>query len=187
MLTGKLVRLRKCEPEDLERILVWMNDREVTQYLAARYPISRPQEQGWLERVAKMPPSDGLILAIETLAEARHIGTISLNSIGWEDRHATLGINIGEKDCWGQGYGTDAIITLLRYAFDWMNLHRVDLQVWSENPRAIASYRKCGFIEEGRLRQGYYQRGVHHDLVVMGVLREEFRKLHGPAELEGVV
>ena len=187
MLTGKLVRLRKYEPEDVDRVLGWMNDREVTQYLAARYPFSRAQEERWLERVSHQPPSEGLALAIETLAEARHVGTVNLHDIGWEDRHATLGITIGEKDCWGQGYGTDAIVTLLRYAFDWMNLHRVDLMVWSENPRAIASYRKCGFVEEGRLRQDQYQSGAFQDVLVMGVLKDEFRALHGSPSLEGAV
>jgi RimJ/RimL family protein N-acetyltransferase len=184
MLQGKLVRLRRPEPDDVDRVLRWINDTEVTQYLAARYPVSRAQETAWLERVSKQGPADGVVLAIETLAGSRHIGTISLDRVQPDDRHATLGIMIGEKDCWGAGYGTDAIVTLLRYAFDWMNLHRIDLKVWSENPRAIASYLKCGFVMEGRLRQDYYQRGAYHDILHMGILAGEFRALHGSSDPE---
>ncbi len=186
MLTGKLVRLRKYEAEDIGRLLVWMNDSEVTQYLAARYPISRAWEEGWIQRVSTQAPSAGLSLAIETLVDNRHIGSVGLNELAWEDRHASLGVSIGEKSYWGQGYGTDAMVTLLRYAFDWMNLHRVTLEVLADNERAIASYRKCGFVAEGILRQAYYQRGRYHDLSTMGVLRDEFNALHGRSPSEVV-
>jgi RimJ/RimL family protein N-acetyltransferase len=179
MLIGKLVRLRRYEKEDLERVLGWINDREVTRFLAARYPFSRVQEEGWIERVSQQPPSEGIVLAIELPADSRHIGSVGLHEVRWEDRHATLGIVIGEKDCWSQGYGTDAIVTLLRFAFDEMNLHRVMLDVLTDNQRAIASYRKCGFAAEGTLRQAYYQEGRYRDLLTMGVLAGEFRALHG--------
>jgi len=179
MLEGILVRLRRYEKEDLDRVLRWINDREVTRFLAARYPLSRAQEEGWIDRVSKQPPAEGMVLAIETIEGSRHIGSIGLHQVHWEDRHATLGIVIGEKDCWGQGYGTDAIVTLLRFAFDEMNLHRVTLDVLTDNDRAIASYRKCGFVPEGTLRQAYYQEGRYRDLLTMGVLADEFRALHG--------
>ena len=184
MLIGKLVRLRRFEKEDLERVLGWINDREVTRFLAARYPFSRAQEEDWIDRVSKQPPSEGLVLAIELLADSRHIGSIGLHDPRWEDRHASLGIMIGEKDCWGRGYGTDAILTLLRFAFDEMNLHRVTLDVLTDNDRAIASYRKCGFVSEGTLRQAYYQEGRYRDLLTMGVLAGEFRALHGVRQVK---
>jgi len=184
MLIGKLVRLRRFEKEDLERVLGWINDREVTRFLAARYPFSRAQEEDWIDRVSKQPPSEGLVLAIELLADSRHIGSIGLHDVHWEDCHASLGIMIGEKDCWGQGYGSDAIVTLLRFAFDEMNLHRVTLDVLTDNDRAIASYRKCGFVSEGTLRQAYYQEGRYRDLLTMGVLAGEFRALHGVRQVK---
>jgi RimJ/RimL family protein N-acetyltransferase len=178
MLIGKLVRLRRYEKEDLDRVLGWINDREITRFLSARYPFSRAQEEDWIDRVSKQPPSEGLSLAIELLSDSRHIGSIGLHEVRWEDRHTTLGIVIGEKDCWGKGYGTDAIVTLLRFAFNEMNLHRVTLDVLTDNDRAIASYRKCGFVPEGTLRQAYYQEGRYKDLLTMGVLAEEFRALY---------
>ena len=85
---------------------------------------------------------------------------------------------IGDHDYWSHGYGTDAITTLLRYAFDEMNLHRVWLEVLDDNTRGIACYRKCGFVEEGRKRQDRYRSGSYHDTLVMGVLEDEFRALH---------
>lgn len=178
MLTGKLVRLRAYEDTDLERVVAWINDREVTQWLSARYPLSTAQEREWLDRVMKRPASEGLSLAIETLADFRHIGTISIHPVSVESGNAELGIMIGDKDCWSRGFGTDAILTLLEFAFLEMNLHRVQLDALDTNERAIACYKKCGFIEEGRKRESWYQAGAYHDLVFMGVLREEFRASH---------
>jgi len=84
---------------------------------------------------------------------------------------------IGEKDCWGRGYGTDAIRALLRFAFREMNLNRVWLTTGENNPRALACYRKCGFREEGHLRQDRYLEGRYWDTILMGILREEFEAL----------
>jgi RimJ/RimL family protein N-acetyltransferase len=179
MLTGKLVRLRGRDRADLEDCLAWINDPEVKSFLGgpARYPFSRAEEEEWLESTLRKTRPPEVMLAIETLAESRHIGSIGLHHVNAEDRKSTLGIMIGAKDCWNRGYGTDAIITLLRFAFDEMNLNRIDLQVHDDNARAIACYRKCGFIEEGRLRQDRYKAGAYHDTLVMAILADEFRAL----------
>jgi len=176
MLEGKLVRLRALEPEDLERNLRWMNDGEVRQFLLdARYPISRAEEEKWME--ANQGSSFRHVrLAIET-REGQHIGNMDLRHTSPEHRRAELGIMIGEKDCWGRGYGTDAIRRLLRFAFEEMNLNRVYLTTDENNSRALACYRKCGFREEGRLRQDRFLEGRYWDTIVMGVLREEFENM----------
>jgi RimJ/RimL family protein N-acetyltransferase len=86
---------------------------------------------------------------------------------------------IGDKAYWSKGYGTDAIVTFLRFAFEEMNLHRVDLTVDADNARAIACYRKCGFVEEARLRRARYGRGRYGDQLIMGMLSDEFSALWG--------
>jgi RimJ/RimL family protein N-acetyltransferase len=173
MIEGSLVRLRAPEIGDLERNHRWMNDREVTRYLSARYELSLAAEEAWMRERVGVPLSwDNAFFAIET-KEGRHIGNTNLFALAAEDRKAELGIMIGEKDCWSQGYGTDAVRTLVRFAFDEMNLNRVQLHAYAFNERAIAAYRKVGFIEEGRMRQFHYAEGAYHDAVVMGVLRGE--------------
>ena len=180
MLEGKVVRLRALESADLERAYGWINDREVTRYLSARYPLSRADERRWLEEGPTNGFAAGVRLAIET-KEGVHIGSIGLRQTNPEDRKAGLGIMIGEKAYWSNGYGSDAIVTLLRFAFREMNLNRVWLHVLEFNERAIACYAKCGFQEEGRLRQDRFGEGRYWDTVVMGALREEFEALHGEA------
>ena len=176
MLEGTLVRLRAMEPEDLEDAYKWVNDREVTLWMTSlRYPVSRKDEQKWIDD-APTNSFGGVRLAIET-KDGKHIGGINLHRVNPEDRKAGLGIMIGEKDHWSNGYGTDAVKTLLSFAFDEMNLHRVWLHVFADNERAIGCYQKCGFREEGRLRQEVYQDGRYYDVVLMGVLETEFAEV----------
>jgi RimJ/RimL family protein N-acetyltransferase len=179
MIEGRLVNLRAAEMDDLERNRRWMNDREVIEYLISRYPISLATEEEWMRgRAGAQISFANVFFAIET-KDGQHIGNISFNQVSQEDRNARLGILIGEKDYWSRGYGTDAILTFLRFAFDEMNLHRVELGVAGPNTRARACYRKCGFVEEGRAREAGFVHGRYIDGYTMGILRDEFYALHG--------
>jgi RimJ/RimL family protein N-acetyltransferase len=153
-----------------------MNDREVTHYLSDRYPLSRSDEEAWLRRAEANSFVDGLRVAIET-KEGLPIGVAQLRETRAEDRKSELSIIIGEKAYWSKGYGTDALMTLLRFGFHEMNLHRVWLTTLEYNERAVACYRKCGFREEGRLRQEVFKYGRYWDYIIMGVLRDEFDAL----------
>ena len=143
----------------------------MTLYLGARYEASLAFEEAWMAQRAAAPLSFAEArFAIET-KDGTHIGNISLHDASPENRGAGLGMLIGEKAYWSKGYGSDALRTLLRFAFEEMNLHRVELDVYDFNARGIASYRKCGFVEEGRRRHARYQDGAYCDVVKMSVLR----------------
>jgi len=173
MIEGKLVRLRAVEPSDAENLYRWINDREVTQNLMARYPYSLAWEEDWAKGAAKAADFSEARFAIDTL-EGVHIGNSGLHNGRPEDRHAELGIMIGEKEYWNRGYGTDAIATLVRFAFEQMNLNKVTLGVFEFNDRAHAVYTKLGFVEEGRAREDYYQDGRYWDIIRMSILRREY-------------
>jgi RimJ/RimL family protein N-acetyltransferase len=137
-------------------------------------PFSMAQEERWFEQVQeRLDKQELVMLTIET-SDGAHIGNISLFDVNWKDRHAELGITIGDKDYWNQGYGSDAIRTMLRVAFDDMNLHRVFLRVHADNPRGIQCYQKVGFQEEGTLRESVFRGGRYHDAHVMSILESEF-------------
>src|SRR5271156_3605857 len=180
-MDGKIVRLRGYEKGDVDAIMKWINDEEITDLLGGDmlvYPISSITEEKFIEAAAG-PSDTQKNFAIETLAERKYIGGISFNVIDWRNRSAVVGIVIGDKSLWGKGYGTDAMRVLLRLAFDKMNLHRVYLRVYAFNERAIASYEKCGFRREGVLREQRYHDGKYHDAIVMGLLESEYRAMRG--------
>jgi RimJ/RimL family protein N-acetyltransferase len=173
MIRGKKTRLRALRHDDLAHFVRWINDPEVRRFMVIRYPLSMTEEeqwwQGFLERV------DDHILAIET-EDGTYIGNIGLHNLEWENRQAMLGIVIGDKNYWGQGYGTDAVRAVLRWAFDYLNLNRVWLTVYDYNERAFRCYAKCGFRHEGTMRQAKYADGEYHDELMMGILRDEFQQ-----------
>lgn len=178
MTDGKLVRLRAVEPADAERAYKWINDREVTRYLMARYPYSLAAEQDWAANASKPNDYSEVRFAIET-KDGVHIGLCGLHRGRPEERTADLGIMIGEKDYRDGGYGTDTMLTVLRFAFEQMNLHKVSLGVFEFNERAQAVYRKVGFVDEGRERHGYFQDGRYWDVLRMSILEDEWRAQHG--------
>jgi RimJ/RimL family protein N-acetyltransferase len=174
MIEGTTVNLRAQEMADLERNHRWVNDREVTRFLGMRYLMALAAEESWMRERTKTAHSfanNGF--AIET-KDGRHIGNCGIHNPSPEDRSATVGIMIGEQDCWGHGYGTDAMRTMVRFGFEEMNLHRIELDVYAFNERARASYRKCGFAEEACKRQEVFREGAYIDVIVMAVLRDEW-------------
>lgn len=144
MIEGKRVTLRALEPADLERVYEWINDRDVTRFIMARYPMSRSDEEKWLaDSSGKNGFARDVRLAIEN-ETGTHIGTIGLHAIAPEDRAAELGIMIGDKSFWSNGYGTDAVQTLVLFAFEQMNLHRVSLGVIEYNGGDTPATRSAG-------------------------------------------
>ncbi|MBC7228314.1 MAG: GNAT family N-acetyltransferase [Thermoflexales bacterium] len=179
MIHGERVRLRAIERSDIPTFVRWFNNPEVRRYLVAYAPMSTAQEEQWFEDMLQRQQRRELFLfAIEARVgdEWVTIGNVDLHRVNWKDRWAILGIVLGEKAYWDQGYGTDAVRTMLRFAFEELNLHRVELEVIDENARARRCYEKAGFRYEGTRRQVAFFEGRYHDSHMMSVLREEFQE-----------
>lgn len=171
---GRLVALRAREPEDVPLLFRWFNDPEVTEHLSMRYPVSYRTERDFVESVSEVRYSHAGF-AITTLVGGKLIGGCDLVEASPENRSATLGIAIGDKNHWDGGYGTDTMRTLCRFGFEMMNLHRIQLDVYAENVRALHVYEKVGFKLEATKRQAVYKLGRYRDVHVMGLLEGELR------------
>lgn len=175
MIEGTMVNLRAMERGDLERAYTWINDGDVTRHLNMRYPMPHAAEEAWVNlRTGREMGYVDPHFAVET-KDGEHIGLVAFHRVVPESRAAELGIMIGDKRFWSKGYGTDTVRTIVRFAFDEMDLERVWLRVHADNPRAQAAYRRAGFIDEGCLRQATFKAGKPRDVLVMGVLRGELR------------
>ncbi|HKD77138.1 MAG TPA: GNAT family protein [Ktedonobacterales bacterium] len=115
--------------------------------------------------------------AIYERATMRLIGLVNLRDIDFWRRTAEVGIMIGEQDCWGKGYGTEALYLLLDYAFSALGLHNIMLDTTSYNERALRTYRRVGFREIGRRREACCVGTKRYDVVFMDCLSTEF---HSP-------
>ncbi len=173
MLVGERVTLRGLRRDDLEPLWRFNNDLDVE--LAGGGDPPMPQSIQRLEadfdRQAAEGDRDGAWFAIEI--DGAFAGQCGLFDFNETARTAQLGIVIGDKRYWGQGYGREAVNLLVDYAFRYRNFRRVWLWVHADNERAIRAYRACGFAEEGRLREHMYSNGRYVDVVYMGVLHSD--------------
>jgi RimJ/RimL family protein N-acetyltransferase len=178
MIYGEGMRLRAIEPSDVPNFVRWLNDPETRRFLLLFKPLSTADEERWVEGLAGR--SD-YVFAFEALIEDRWVplGNVGLHDIDWKNRSAMFGIFLGEKQYWGRGYGTRATRLMLRFAFHTLNLHRVELEVFDFNPRAMRAYEKAGFRPEGTRRESFFQDGRYWDAHRMGILRGEFEEGEG--------
>jgi diamine N-acetyltransferase len=175
MIVGDRVRLRAVELDDLPRYVSWFNDPEVQRGMPLCTPLSTQDEEKWFQENLKRKPEErSLAVDAKVEDEWRHIGSCGFIGIDPRVRCAEIGITIGDKSFWDQGYGSDSLRVLLRHSFDTLNMHRVQLRVFESNQRAIHVYRNLGFQEEGRMRQAHYHAGQYEDVLIMGLLREEW-------------
>ncbi len=176
MIQGKRVRLRSIERSDIPRFVAWLNDPQVTRGLLLALPLSSVDEEKWFDSMQARPMEEHQ-LAIEVMTPGGwvHVGNCGFHNLDWRNRSGEVGLFIGEKQMWGQGYGSDVMRLLLRHGFNTLNLNRIYLHVFENNPGAIRSYEKVGFVHEGRLRQDVYKEGQYLDVLIMSVLRAEWQ------------
>lgn len=170
MIEGKKVNLRALEKDDIKKAIKWINDPEVIRYLSMVFPISMAEEEKWFDDYLKS--KDDKIFAIDT-KDGKYTGNIGLHKMDWINRKVMLGIMIGEKEYWNKGYGTDALKTTVKFAFEELNMHKVYLSVMDLNERAVRTYEKCGFVKEGISRDDFYKNGKYHSMIWMSVLNEK--------------
>jgi RimJ/RimL family protein N-acetyltransferase len=138
-------------------------------------------EQSWFDRVLADQGLRRASFTIEQVEQERPIGFVHLTEINWPCRSAQFGIVIGDSTLHGHGIGTEATRLVIRYSFDTLNLERIELRVAESLSAARHIYEKLGFVEEGKLRRAAYLAGKPIDIVVMGLLRHEFKDEDRPA------
>jgi RimJ/RimL family protein N-acetyltransferase len=177
IIRGEHVYLRPAERQDLPAFVRWFNDADVLRNLAMRAPMSDAAEAAWFDRMLAAQGTTDYHFVICLLADERPIGTIGLHGLDLVNGSAEFGIAIGEKDEWGKGLGADATRTICDFGFGELRLERIGLHYYAGNDRGRRAYEKAGFVHEGTLRRAHYARGEHHDVHVMGLVREDWLRL----------
>lgn len=150
----------------------WMNDPEVVRYLEARF--SDNSMQGIREFVTDCSRNpDSLFFAVRLRAGDKHIGNIKLHGINRIHHSAEVSIMIGDKSCWGKGYGQEAIRLLCDYAFCTLKLNKLSAECYANNPGSLKTFKKAGFKEEGRREKQYVCNDQYVDSYLLGLVRGE--------------
>ncbi len=175
-LNGDGVRLRPLVKEDVPLLTRWLFDPDVLHWLhLSEDPAELRTEEAVRERFERMQADPFTETWRIDSAEGRPVGQIELVDIHPLQRRTEMHLLVGEKDVWGRGYGSRAVRRLLGHAFDDLGLRRVFAMADEDNARVIRLFESCGFAREGLLRRHRLRHGRPIDMVVMGVLEEEYR------------
>jgi ribosomal-protein-alanine N-acetyltransferase len=173
ILRGARILARAPKPTDIRDRLQYGRNAEFRRMVGgdpgALPPLTLDEVQRWYSDTEASP------FAWMLEYQGRCIGRARLHSLSETDRRARYAIGICDPTVWGIGLGAEATRLVLAFAFDTLHLHRVDLRVLEFNHRAIACYRKCGFVQEGVERDGAWIGGEWHSDVLMSILEHEYR------------
>ncbi|MBP9819031.1 MAG: GNAT family N-acetyltransferase [Candidatus Pacebacteria bacterium] len=168
-LRGYKTTLRPPAESDIPLLMRWINDPDVRRNLGTQMPKTEADEREFVLNRSK----SNVILIIEV--DGKPIGTMGLHNIRYPDATATTGAMIGEKSYWGKGYGTDAKMALLDYAFSTLGLRRVKSEAMVFNKRSLAYSMHCGYVVEGVKKKEVFRGGKYHDLVLLAVTPKTWR------------
>lgn len=174
-IKGKFVTLRAIERSDMEFMKEMMNDDYIEDKVVGwSFPISSLQQERWYENSIGNSTQQRYI--VET-PEDGPVGLATLINIDWKNRHAEHGIKLAHRDFRGKGIGTDTVMAIMRYAFDELQMVRLEGAWFAENTASKGLYEKCGWREEGCKRNYIFKKGKFRDLYVTGILAEEYYEL----------
>ncbi|WP_327136048.1 GNAT family N-acetyltransferase (plasmid) [Streptomyces sp. NBC_01343] len=174
---GQHVRLRGIEPDDAAAFARFAEDEEGLGDLVSP-PRSVEGYRAWAnEQSTGKRDSDRFQLAVEAVGTGEMVGAVGSHQAdarsGWFEYGITIGAEHRRK-----GYAAEAAELLLRYMFAEHRFHKCQVRIFAHNEASLALHRRLGFVEEGRLRELVYRSGRHHDVVMMGLLADEFAQLH---------
>jgi len=165
-LEDKRLYLREVHLTDVnDSYCRWMNDPEVVRYTESRFKYNSIESiRSFVNDV--LNDDKKLLLAVILKETHQHIGNIKL-CINWVHRSAEIGLIIGEKSLWKKGYASDAILLMVKYAFNTLNLHRLTAGCYEPNHGSCKAFQKAGFEIEGTRKKALFCEGDYVDSILL--------------------
>lgn len=178
IMRGTRVILTPSCRDEVPTYWKWICDPDVNETLAdIGACVTVENEYTWYDENVAHPRGDLVHVDVRERATMRLIGNGELFDIDHGNGTAELGILIGARDCWGRGYGTEAVALLAQYGFQVLGLANIQLRLDDLNVRALAAYRTVGFHEIGRRRTSVLKSGQRHDEILMDLLPGELLRI----------
>lgn len=153
--------------------LTWLNDPEVNRYLETRFQSwSQSKLENYIHQFVNN--SNEFLFAICLLDGGIHIGNIKLGPVNWNHRFGEIGLLIGEKNYWGNGFASEAIGLMCKFAFDNLKLHKLKAGCYAENEGSVRAFLRNGFVVEGCLKKQWFIENRYQDGLQFGLLSEDY-------------
>lgn len=175
-IIGKKVTLRAIEESDLVLLHKWANDPNTQDVIGViHFPSSMDFQRRWFENLKNDQLNQRFAIDVPDVGL---LGISSLMNIDWRNNHAWHGVMLGDVNIRGKGYGVDAVMATMRYAFDEMHLERLDSAIIEYNTTSHSFYcGKLGWKEEGRRKNYYFRRRRYWDQTIIGITRQDYEQL----------
>ena len=172
-LIGKKVVLRAMEIEDMKTYKEMMNDPEIEKMVNGwSLPVSNANQLEWFEKAVR--DKNNIRFTIQTLMEKEVLGRASLVDLDFKNGSAYHGIKLKNSAPKKMGYGTDAVMMIMKYAFDELRLHRLDTAIIEYNDASKMLYKKCGWTNEGMKKEAIYKNGTYYNNLIYGILKNDY-------------
>lgn len=158
------------EEKHLELIRNWRNSEEVKKYMYTDKNITEPEQKQWYQ--SKLLKDDEKHWIVE--CNGNLVGVVNLKKIDVNNKTAEWAFYLGEGNTRGSGIGVMIEYNLLNYVFNELSYHKLNCAVFDFNEAVIELHKKFGFAEEGRLRKQMLKNGEYHDVVLLGILKDEW-------------
>jgi [ribosomal protein S5]-alanine N-acetyltransferase len=165
------IQLRALVLSDLEAILEWALDQEFCLSNGWNFPTNPEKLRAHWTGIITQPRDDFQRFAIDDMGSI--LGYADLAMIDWQEQRASFGIALARAN-WGKGIAATAGGLLLERAFETLKLERIVAEVHSSNERSLRLLSRLGFVREGVLRQHETYRGQKEDVILFGLLRNEY-------------
>ena len=174
-IRGKICTLRAIEKSDLSMLRAIINDPDTERLVVGwSFPVSSYGQEKWFESLAGDANNQRYIIETENDGA---VGMATLTEIDWKNGAAFHGIKLANRPNRTKGLGTDAVMAIMRYAFDELHLHRLIGAWFDYNAPSKGLYTKCGWQVEGISRESIYKNGRYHDLAMAAILAGDYYKL----------
>jgi UDP-4-amino-4,6-dideoxy-N-acetyl-beta-L-altrosamine N-acetyltransferase len=168
-----MTSIRDVCPDDMETILEWRNLPKVADFMFTDHVITMGEHANWFSRVLKDPTCKYWII----VCDGEDVGVANLYGIDRINRRCYWGFYVGSPNVRGKSVGSQVEYAVLNYVFDELGCAKLCCENLSFNRGVIEMHRRFGFVEEGVLRKHIWKRGVFHDVVCLGLLKEEWDAL----------
>lgn len=163
----------KLSEEHLELVRKWRMDPEVSKYMYTNPKITHEQQKNWYEKIKKDSTRRYWII----IADDEFVGVVNLYNIDLNNKRCSWAYYLGETSVRGKGVGKQIELNMLSYVFDDLGLNKLRCEVLAFNELVVKIHQKYGSKIEGRLQKHIYKNGEFYDVIVMGILKEEWDEI----------
>lgn len=172
------VTLRALGPDDRGRLLAWRNSPEVAAHMYSDHQISPREHARWFEAIGADPRRAYWIIELD----GAPVGLVNLYDIDKGHGRCAWAYYLADPSVRGRGVGAFVEYRMLQYVFEHLGLNKLWCEVLAENEAVWRLHLSFGFVEEARLRRHVLKGGVYRDVLGLGLLREDWRRVRGECE-----